>query len=165
MIASLIVLLYLAGAISTSSAITSLYVAGALLIIAELGIVSFGMIAFNGLIALYAAYTLQSGSDMLFGFSVGWTILFGIALVESFIIASVITVHTRLHKIKAASGTESMIGDNAVVLEWNGLEGNVRYDGEIWKARSKGELAVTPNDTVIVNEVNKLTLTVSYNTE
>jgi len=165
MIASLIVLLYLAGAITMNSAITSLYVAGALLIIAELGAVSFGMIAFNGLLALYAAYTIQSGNDMFFGFSVGWPIFFGLAIVETLIIVSVIAVHIHLRKIKATSGTESMIGDKAVILEWNGLEGNVRYDGEIWKACSETELTVALNDTVTIDKVDKLILTVSNNAE
>jgi|GEM_PF-1295680 len=165
MIASIIVLLYLAGIISSSSAITSLYVAGAMLIIAELGIVSFGMIAFNGLIALYAAYTIQSGSDMIFDMSVGWPVLFGIALVEIFIIMSIITLHLHLRKIKAASGTESMIGNKATVIEWNGCQGSVRYDGEIWKACSDKDLNIAPNDKVTIETIDKLNLIVSHNAE
>ena len=46
MIASLIIALHLLGYITLSSAISSLYIAGSLLIIAELGVVSFGIIAF-----------------------------------------------------------------------------------------------------------------------
>ncbi len=69
MIASLLVLLYLTGVISASSAIASLYIAGILLIIAELGIVSFGTLALNGLISIYAAYIIQSGNDIIFGLS------------------------------------------------------------------------------------------------
>ncbi len=161
MLASFIVLLYLAGYIKISGAITSLYVAGALLIIAELGIVSFGMIAFNGLIALYAAYTLQTGSDILFGLSIGWPVLFGIALVESFIIASILAIHIRLRKTKNASGIESMIGDSAIVIEWQGKKGNVRYDGEIWKARSENDLTLDANEKVIIQKVNKLELIIT----
>ena len=161
MIASLIVLLYLTGTISQSSAITSLYIAGILLIIAEVGIVSMGMIALNGLIALYAAYTLQSGNDMIFGMTVGWPVLFGIALVEAIIIVTIIAVHIRLRKTKSASGTESMIGDKATVIEWGGTKGSVRYDGEIWKAHSEAELSVEPNDQVTIEDVNKLDLTVT----
>lgn len=160
MIASLIVLLYLAGMISLDSAIISLYVAGILLIIAELGIISFGMIALNGLIALYAAFSLQSGNDMIFGLDTGWPILFGIAFVEAIIIATVVVIHMRIRKQKAASGPEVMIGDKATVIEWSATKGSVRYDGEIWKATSEEELDVKPDDQVAIETVNKLDLTV-----
>lgn len=158
MIASLIVLLYLTGIISTSSAITSLYIAGIILIVTELGIVSFGTLALNGLIALYAAYTIQSGHDLIFGMSVSWPILFGITLVEISVIATVITVHMRIKKTKAASGTESMIGDTATIIEWNDTKGTVRYDGEIWKAQSETSLELKKDDLVTIQAINKLIL-------
>ncbi|MCK5384009.1 MAG: hypothetical protein KAJ29_00440 [Alphaproteobacteria bacterium] len=165
MIASFIVLLYLSGIISSSSAITSLYMAGILLILAEIGVVSFGLIALNGLIALYAAYTIQSGSDMIFGLSIGWPIFFGIVMVEISIILTIIAVHMRLRKQKHASGTESMIGDKATVIEWSGCTGRVRYQGEIWKARSEQDLIVEPDQQVTIKTVNKLDLIVNNSTE
>jgi membrane-bound ClpP family serine protease len=161
MIASLIVLLYLAGIISTSSAITSLYIAGALLIIAEMGIISFGMVAINGLIALYAAYTIQSGSDMIFGISIGWPVLFAIAFIEIVIIAAAIAIHLRLRRNQASSGPESMIGDHATVIKWNGNKGNVRYEGEIWKAHSEEDLNLKPDARVTIQSINKLDITIT----
>lgn len=161
MISSIIVLLFLIGVISTNSAVTSLYVAGALLIIAELGIVSFGMLAFNGIIALYAAYAIQSGNTFVFGIPVSWPILFGIALVEVSVILCIVTLHLRLRKQKVASGTESMIDDKATIIEWDGQKGNVRYDGEIWKATSEEPLTVKPDDKVIIKTVNKLELIIT----
>lgn len=160
MIASLITALHLVGFISLDSAITSLYVAGILLIIAELGVVSFGLIAFNGIIALYAGYALHTGNDLLFGVAVGWPVLFGIAFVECAIIASVITVHMWLRKQRATTGTEAMIGSKATILDWNGKKGNVRFEGEIWKAHSDKEMDFNPDDKVTVHAVNKLDLTI-----
>ena len=160
MIASLITALHLLGFIAKESAVASLCVAAVLLIIAELGIVSFGLLAFNGLIAFYAAYALHTGNDLLFGITVGWPVLFGIAFVECAIIASVITVYVWLRKQKTTTGTEAMIGSKATILEWNGKKGNVRFEGEIWKAQSDKEMDFNPDDKVTVHAVNKLDLTI-----
>ncbi len=161
MIASIITAFYLFGFIDLNSAITSLYVAGILLIIAELGVVSFGLIAFNGLIALYAGYALHTGNDLLFGMSVGWPVLFGIAFVEFSIVASVIAVHIWLHKIKKTTGTEGMIGEKATILSWDGHKGKARIDGEIWSATSEKEMDLKADDLVTIKSVNKLNLTIT----
>ena len=116
MLASIIVLLNLIGLVSTKSAVTSLYIAGALLIVAELGVVSVWLIAFNGIIAIYAGYALQTGNDLIFGIQVGWPVLFGIAFVEFIIIASVVSVHLWIRSHKTTTGVESMIGSKATVI-------------------------------------------------
>ena len=160
MIASLILALHLLGYITLTNTISSLYIAGALLIIAELGVVSFGVIAFNGLLALYAGYALQQGTDILFGIPVGWDVLFGIAAVELFIVITVISIHTWLRNIGASTGTEGMIGEKAIITNWDGKKGSVRYEGEIWKAVSKHEIELGPDEEVIIDAVNKLELTI-----
>ncbi len=161
MIASLITAMYLIGLISQDSAITSLYVAGILLIIAELGVVSFGLIAVNGLLALYAGYAIHSGNDLLFGITMGWPILFGIAFVEFSIIASVVSVHLWLRRRKATTGKEGMIGTKATILKWNGKKGSVNIDGEIWNASSEKEMDLNPDDEVTVKSVDKLDITIT----
>ncbi|MGH1377623.1 MAG: NfeD family protein [Alphaproteobacteria bacterium] len=161
MIASLIIVLHLLGIITIESATTSLYVAGALLIIAELGVVSFGLLFMNGALAIYAGYALHLGRDLIFGIAVGWSVLFGIAFLEISVIAIVIFVHLKLRNMKQVTGTQSMIGEEATVLEWNGKNGSVRYEGEIWNAQSKTEYDLNPKDTVKVSEVTKLNLTIT----
>ncbi len=161
MIASLIILLYLAGIIPLSSAIPSLYIAGALLLIAEIGVVSFGLLALNGLIAIYAGYTLQAGTDLVFGIPIGWEVLFGIAFVEVLIIAVVITVHMWLRSQKTTTGIEGMINQPATVLDWSGTKGKVRFEGEIWEAHSAAEMDLTKDDTVKIESVGKKQLTIT----
>lgn len=161
MIASLIILLYLSGFIAKNSAITSLFVAAGLLLVAEVGIVSFGLLALNGLIALYAAVTLYYGTDVVFGISIGWNVLLGVAFVEFLTIIIVIAVHMWLKSINTTTGIEGMIGQKAVILDWNGESGNVRYEGEIWKAQSQAEMDLNKDDEVTIQSVgrNKLTIT------
>lgn len=161
MIATLILLLFMGGFITQSSAVTSLYIAAALLIIAELGVASFGLITLNALIALYAAYTLQTGSDIFFGVSLGWGILFSIAFIEITIIGIVVTLYRWLKNKKATTGVESMVGDTATLIDWNGKNGNVRYEGEIWKAHSEKLYDLHPDEKVKIESVHKLHLTIS----
>ncbi len=161
MIASLIMVLHLMGFITLQSATTSLYVAGVLLIIAELGVISFGLIAFNGLIALYAGYTLQSGNDLLFGVPVGWPVLFGIAFVEILVIIATICVYILLRKQKNIIGQTAMIGEKATVIEWNDKNGSVRFEGEIWEAKSTSSLNLNPDEEVTIQAINKLKLIIT----
>lgn len=161
MIASFITALYLLGIINAKSATTSLVVAGVLLIIAELGIVSFGLLFFNGLIALYAAAMMFTGTDVIFGVNVGWPVLFGIAAVEILVIVGVISVHMWLKGQKTTTGVEAMIGATATVIDWDGTKGNVRFEGEIWKAKSDVEIDLNTDEEVKISAVNKMYLTIS----
>lgn len=161
MIASLITALYLLEIIDISSATTSLYVAGVMLLVAEIAIISFGLLAFNGLIALYAAFTLQRGTDYIFGISIGWPTLFGIAFVEFFIIFIVISIHVWLRRQKTTTGIEGMIGAEATVLSWDGKSGTVRVEGEIWKAIADNEMDFEENEQVKVKSVGKMQVTVT----
>ncbi len=161
MIASFITALYLLGIINAKSATTSLVVAGVLLIIAELGVVSFGLLFFNGLIALYAAAMMFTGTDVIFGVNVGWPVLFGIATVEILIIVGVVCVHMWLKGQKTTTGVEAMIGSIATVVDWDGTKGNVRFEGELWKAKSDVEMNLDADDEVKISAVNNMFLKIT----
>ncbi len=161
MIASLILLLHFLGIISPESAYTSLYIAGAILLIAEIGVVSLGLLTINGLLAIYAGFTLQMGNQTMFGIDLGWPLLLGVAFAEFLVIGTVITVYLKIKSTKQATGTESMIGEKATVISWTSKKGSVRYEGEIWIAISTSELELRENDEVTIESVNKLNLTIS----
>ena len=161
MIGSLLILLHLAGIISQASALTSLYIAGILLIFLELAVVSFGIIAFNGILALYAAYTLQTGSDIIFGIPVGFPFLFGIAFVEILAVIAIVAIHLWLRSLRTTTGVEGMIGQAATILEWSGTEGMVRFEGETWKAKSEQEMDFDPDDKVTIESVGKMDILIS----
>ncbi len=161
MIASFIIILQLLGLISITSAVNSLYIAGILLIISELAVVSFGLIALNGIIALYAAYALQHGSDLIFGAPIGWSVLFGIAFVEIAIIIASTLVYMWLRNKKTNTGIEGMIGQNVTIIKWSKKSGSVNFEGETWKASSAQELELKPDDIAQISEVNHLNLTIT----
>ena len=160
MIASLILLTHFLGLITLESAYTTLFIAGIVLIIAEIGIVSFGLLAINGLLALYASYTLYAQEAAL-EFSAEWPLFFGVVFTETLLIITFIIVMTRLRRIKNTTGTESMIGQKATVINWDGKKGSVRYEGEIWKAKSETEMDFNENDEATILSINKLDLTIT----
>ncbi|MCB1591706.1 MAG: hypothetical protein KDI90_04560 [Alphaproteobacteria bacterium] len=157
---TIILALYFTGLISQETAITFLYVIGLSLLIAEIGVVSFGLLAFNGLVALFAAYSIQTGTVLLFGLPVDWNIVFGIGFVEFALIVGTIAIHAHLRNLKTDTGKEGMIGAKATVLDWSGKNGQVRLEGEIWKASSSHRLDLSPNDEVTIEAVEKLKLIV-----
>ena len=161
MIASLIIALHLMGIITVDSAVSSLYIAGALLIVAELGVISFGLIAFNGALAIYAAYALQTGSDLIFGVPVGIPTLFSIAFIEFFVVGLVVFVHLWLRKQKVVTGRQAMLGEKVSIIEWSGTNGSVNFEGEIWKAKSKDKMELNKDDEVTIKSINKLELMIT----
>lgn len=161
MIASLILFLYFQEYITLDSAYTSLYIAGVFLIIAEIGIVSFGILTLNGLLALYAAFALHMGHQSIFGLEIGWPLMLGITFIELICVITIIAVHMKLRSITTKTGTESMIGQKATVMNWDGEKGTIRFEGEIWKAESHSKMDLKENDIVTIEEINKLIITVT----
>ncbi len=161
MIASIITALYLMGILTAATAANFLYVSGALLIAAEIALGLFGLVAFNGLLALFFGYVIQTGNNHIFGIPLDWGLLFGIAFVEVAVIAASVAIIMTNQKRKISTGVESMIGHKAAILEWKGSKGQVLLQGEHWAARSDKDLALSPGDEVTVASVKGLTVTIT----
>lgn len=62
------------------------------------------------------------------------------------------------------TGTQSLIGSDATVRNWNGSQGQVEADGGLWRARMEYGFSDDPipaaGETVVVEHVRGLTLTV-----
>lgn len=163
MIASVILLLHLIGLIPLEAAVNFLYLTGALLIIAEIFVTSFGVLFLNALMALFIAYSLQTGDNGVFGIPVDWPFLFGVAFIEVGVIVVTTIIYIRHKKIRPSTGTEGMIGAKATVIRWDGAKGSVRVHGEEWKAELSDKKAepLQADDTVSVDKVDGLVLSVS----
>jgi membrane-bound serine protease (ClpP class) len=143
-----------------ATASTFLYICGGLLLIAEVAVVSFGVLALNGLIALFAAYAIQTGDNLVLGVPIDWSFLFGIAFIEGLIIVAGIYIILKHRNKKPTTGSEGLIGEKAVVVEWDGKEGRVRIQGEIWAAQSNKPLQLSEKDKVTVTKMETLILTI-----
>lgn len=160
MIASIILVLYFSGIISLDSAIASLYISAVLLLVAEAGVISMGILSLNALLAAYAGYALQTGDTMFMDVEVGWGLLFGIVVAELLMIVAGVAIWQVVKKQRANAGVESMVGNKAAIVEWDGTSGKVNYEGEIWSAQSRQELELRPRDQVTIMGIKKLTLTI-----
>ena len=62
------------------------------------------------------------------------------------------------HRQKVRTGVEAHVGERAEVTRALDPEGQVRFRGEVWKARAKEPIAA--GETVRIAEVDRLTLVV-----
>ena len=61
---------------------------------------------------------------------------------------------------KITTGTESMVGQRAQIIEWNGTKGQVSIQGELWQAQSAQPLDIAAGEQVTVIAVEGLVLKV-----
>lgn len=158
---SLVLALYFLGVIPVDQAVMFLYIVGVILLIAEASVVSLGIFALNGLLAIYAGYSLQSGELALLGLPLDWGIFFAVATIEFFTLSIGIYVWRKLKEQKTDTGAEGMIGRSARVLTWTGREGTVRFEGERWLARSDHDMELTENERVKIAAVERMTLVIT----
>ena len=148
MIASIVLALHLLGVIPLGEAVTFLFIVGALLLIAEFFVTSFGMLGLNGILSLFLAYSLKTGQHTILGIELGWPLFFGIAFVEFSLLAGATYMLMRMRGKPVTTGQEAMIGATATIIDWNGKKGNVRYQGESWKAVSAQDMPLTQDTEV-----------------
>lgn len=158
MIATILLALYLWGIIPASEAVILLAISGAALVIAEFFIVSLGVLALNGSIALFLAYSLHNGAAEIFGLPIDLGLFFGIAITELAALGLALYFLFKQRKHKSSIGVESMIDERASVVEWSKTKGHVVVQGETWQARSEEPLKLSKDDVVTVKAVEKLTL-------
>jgi len=156
MIASFILILHLLGFMEAEAASNFLFIVGALLIASEFFVPSFGVLTLNALIALFVGYVLRGGDMAVFGIPVDWSLFFGVAVIELGLIVAIVMIYLRFKNRVATTGLESMVGEEARVLEWRGSAGRVRAQSEVWNARSDD--ALQAGDTGEVVRADKLEL-------
>lgn len=127
------------------------------LFIAEAFVTSHGILGVGGAIALFM------GSIMLIDSSapalqISWAVIFPVVLVSSLLFIITVTVAVRVHREKADTGKEGLIGKQAEARSDLDPVGQIFVHGEIWNARSKE--SVHKGDDVTVVGVEGLTLIV-----
>ena len=158
MIASIVLGCYLLGWIPTGTAITSLFACAVLLLIAEFFIFSFGLFFVNAMLAAYAGYVLKTGEPLIMGIPIDWPLFYGIVFVELVLLLAVIWTYLKFKNIKPTTGIESMVGEDAEIVTWTDQTGQVRIQGENWKAISEEPLKLNKNDPVNITAIDGLTL-------
>jgi membrane-bound serine protease (ClpP class) len=135
---------------------------GAILMIAEVFLPTFGALGVGGIIAFVV------GGLMLFdleepGMAIGWPFVVGLAVVTAGSIAAFGAFALKARKRPVVSGREDMVGASGTVLATEDGATWALVQGERWRVRSSARLS--PGDRVRVSRVDGLTLEVAQETD
>ena len=131
---------------------------GVVLLIAEIKVVSHGVLATGGIVAL------ALGSIMLFDapeldLRVSWKVIIPTVAVTAGVFLFMIGAGIRALASRSAVGASALLGQTGVAREPLSPEGQVLVQGELWRAVARGT-PVEQGARVRVVDVNGLTLTV-----
>jgi membrane-bound serine protease (ClpP class) len=134
---------------------------GVSLLVAEIKIVSHGILTIGGIVAMIlGSFMLYEAPEL--GFRVSWTVILPTVGAIAGLVVWAVSAGVRAMMKSPVTGSAGMIGRVAVARSALGPEGQgqVQVDGEIWRAVSEGD-AIPAGEKVRVTAVDGLTLTVS----
>ena len=132
---------------------------GVALLIAEIKVVSHGVLTAGGVVAMVlGSFMLYEAPEV--GFRVSWTVILPTVGATAGLVVWAVSAGVRAMMKSPVTGASGMIGRVVVARSALGPEGQVQVDGEIWSAVSEGE-AIPAGEKVRVTAVDGLTLKVS----
>jgi len=132
---------------------------GVALLIAEIKVVSHGVLTAGGVVAMVlGSFMLYEAPEV--GFRVSWTVILPTVGAMAGLVVWAVSAGVRAMMKSPVTGASGMIGRVVVARSALGPEGQVQVDGEIWRAVSEGE-AIPAGEKVRVTAVDGLTLKVS----
>ena len=133
---------------------------GALFFIAEIGVMSYGLLSIAGVVSIFLGSTMLIDSDdpaMQISQSILYPTL-GLTIVFSI---GIIVFATQTRNLKKQGGAEGMLGETGIVKENLNPHGRVLVHGELWDAECEGE--IMEGEHVIVESVEGLKVRVKKN--
>ena len=133
---------------------------GALFFIAEIGVMSYGLLSIAGVVSIFLGSTMLIDSDdpaMQISQSILYPTL-GLTIVFSI---GIIVFATQTRNLKMQGGAEGMLGETGIVKENLNPHGRVLVHGELWDAECEGE--IMEGEHVIVESVEGLKVRVKKN--
>jgi membrane-bound serine protease (ClpP class) len=135
----------------------ALLLLGIAFMIAEAFAPTFGVLGFGGIAAFVIGAAMLIDTDVP-EYRLSWTVIGVGAVVSASFLSLFVGYAWRAQIRKVQSGTEQLIGSEAVVLDWAAGEGYVWIEGERWSARGDQDFA--KGDHVKVHARHGLTLAV-----
>ena len=125
--------------LSVNYAGLALVVLGVGMIVAEFFFPAFGSLGLGGLIAFVVGSLILFDTDVP-GMNIALPLIGAAATVGGLVIIGIVYIAARSIRRPVVTGVQGMIGDKAEVVQGFTGVGRVRYRGELWTARNKGEL-------------------------
>jgi membrane-bound serine protease (ClpP class) len=120
---------------------------GALFFIAEIGVMSYGLLSLAGGVSIFLGSTMLIDSDDP-AMQISLAILYPTLALTIVISIGIIVFAVRTHNLKKQGGTDGMLGETGIVKETLNPNGLVLVHGELWEADCEGEIAVGDHVTV-----------------
>jgi len=157
---SLILAFYSLHTLPINYAGLALIVFAIILFVAEITIVSHGMLTVGGVISLLLGSMMLIRSESALEFiEISWSVIISTVAVTALFFIFVIGLGIKAQTKKPTTGSQGLIGEFAEAITALTPEGKVRVHGEIWNARvNKGRLA--KGETARIIEIENLTLIV-----
>ena len=155
---SLILALYAMQTLPINYAGLLLILFGVILFIAEISIMSYGLLSVSAVISLFLGSTMLIDSDDP-ALQISRAILYptlGLTVVLS---VGIVVLATRTRNLKKLGGMDGMIGETGLVKDALNPVGRVQVHGELWEAEAEGPVA--EGETVRVDSVAGLKIKVS----
>lgn len=111
-------------------------------------------------IAVSIGFSFKANMDLGQSINLGWPYFVIILFMESLLYYIIFWWESKYEKIEPKVGTETMIGDTAKVISWNGKSGRVFHEGESWKAVSTEKVEMLKGEEVTITHVDVLTITI-----
>jgi len=152
---SLLIALFAFQILSVNYAGLALVAVGVGMIVAEFFFPAFGSLGLGGLIAFIVGSLILFDTDIP-GMNIGLPVIAAVATVGGLAIVAMAWLASGSLRRPVVTGVQTMVGENAEVLEAFNGKGRVRYGGEIWNALSAS--AVQAGQIVRITRVNGLTV-------
>ncbi|MCB1624253.1 MAG: nodulation protein NfeD, partial [Pseudomonadales bacterium] len=152
---SLILALYALQILDVNWAGLALMGLGAAMIIAEFFVPSFGSLGLGGLVAFVVGSIILLDTDVP-GLDIAWPLIAAIATAGGIGVAGIAWLAGRSMRRPVVSGTESMIGTEAVAYAHFTEQGRVYVGGELWNARAT--VPIKARQRVRIVRIDGLTL-------
>ena len=148
---SLLVALYALALVPINYAGAALVLIGIALMVAEAHIGAFGALGVGG-IAAFVIGALMMFPARASGFALSGAVVIGAAVGSAALLLLVLAALLRSRKRPVVTGAEALIGAAGEAIAWQGGDGRVRVNGEVWLARSDAPLAAGSRVKIIGRE-------------
>jgi membrane-bound serine protease (ClpP class) len=121
---------------------------------------SFGILGISGAVAFALGGTFLIDTDIL-GYGVAWEMIAFLTGLTALVMIVLLSMAIRAMTRKVVTGEESLIGDEAKIVDWSADKGEILVQSEHWSAFSDKHMDFSPGNIVYVTEKKGLKLKIS----
>ena len=155
---SLILALYAMQTLPINYAGLLLILFGVILFIAEINVMSYGLLSISGVVSIFLGSTMLIDSDDP-ALQISRAILYPTLALSVILSLGIVLLATRTRSLKKLGGIEGMIGETGLVKEALNPQGRVLVHGELWEAEADNR--INEGERVQVDLVEGLRIKVS----